>query len=93
VWRPEIIWVRVYALPPVALDDFLALWSLGDVFVKTKDIDIVFTRANDVLRILITCLDPNLIRATWDLKIKDDFFGFALRWRECNLDPWLMFLC
>ncbi|KAK1677033.1 hypothetical protein QYE76_037881 [Lolium multiflorum] len=74
VWRPEIIWVRVYALPPVALDDFLALWSLGDVFVKTKDIDIVFTRANDVLRILITCLDPNLIRATWDLKIKDDFF-------------------
>jgi hypothetical protein len=37
VSRPEDIWVRVYALPHVALDDFLALWALGDVFGKTKD--------------------------------------------------------
>jgi hypothetical protein len=73
-WRPEDVWVRVHALPPVALDDFLSLWAIGDAFGKTKDIDIVFTRANNVLRILITCLDPNLIPATWDLKIKDDFF-------------------
>jgi hypothetical protein len=68
----------VYALPPVALDDFLALWALGDVFGKAKDIDIVFTRANAVLCIVIACLDPNLIPATWDLKIKDDFFLASL---------------
>jgi hypothetical protein len=84
-WRPEDVWVRVYALPPVALDDFLSLWAIGDAFGKTKDIDIVFTRANNVLRILITCLDPNLIPASWDLKIKDDFF--RLRFEVEGMQP------
>nr|XP_051185830.1 uncharacterized protein LOC127299826 [Lolium perenne] len=50
------------------------MWTIGDVFGKTKDLDIVFTRANKVLRILVTCLDPTLIPNTWDLKIKNDFF-------------------
>jgi hypothetical protein len=73
-WTPEDVWVRVHELPPLALDDFLAMWAIGDVFGKTKDLDIVFTRANKVLRILVTCLDPTLIPNTWDLKIKNDFF-------------------
>jgi hypothetical protein len=73
-WIPEDVWVRVYGLPPVALDDYLALWAFGDVFGKTKELDIVFTRQNNVLRILITCLDPSLIPNTWDLKIKHEFF-------------------
>ncbi|XP_071677163.1 uncharacterized protein [Lolium perenne] len=73
-WTPEDVWVRVYELPPLALDDFLAMWAIGDVFGKTKDLDIVFTRANNVLRILVTCLDPTLIPNTWDLKVKNDFF-------------------
>jgi hypothetical protein len=34
----------VYGLPSVALDDYLALWALGDVFGKTKEIDITFTK-------------------------------------------------
>jgi hypothetical protein len=50
------------------------MWAIGDVFGKTKDLDIVFTRANKVLRILVTCLDPTLIPNTWDLKVKNDFF-------------------
>jgi hypothetical protein len=73
-WVPEDVWVRVYGLPPVALDDYLALWALGDVFGKTKDINITFTRQNNVLRMLITCLDTTLIPGTWDLKIKQEFF-------------------
>jgi hypothetical protein len=44
VWSPEDVWIRVYVLPPVALDDYLALWALGDVFGRTKEIDIGFTR-------------------------------------------------
>jgi hypothetical protein len=89
VWAPEDIWVRVHKLPPFALDDFLAMWALGDVFGKTKDIDIVFTRANNVLRMLITCLDPSLIPATWDLKIKNDFYRlrFEVEGREPNISP------
>jgi hypothetical protein len=73
-WIPEDVWVRVSGLPPVALDDYLALWALGDVFGKTKELDITFTRQNNVLCILITCLDTNLIPETWDLKIKNEFF-------------------
>jgi hypothetical protein len=48
------------------------LW--GDVFGKTKEVDIVFTRQYNVLRMFITCLDTALILDTWDLKIKNEFF-------------------
>jgi hypothetical protein len=68
-WTPENVWIRVYGLPPVALDDYLSLWALGDVFGKALDIDITFTRQNNVLHMLITCLDTNLIPESWDLKI------------------------
>jgi hypothetical protein len=74
VWAPEDVWVRVHGLPPVALDDYLALWALGDVFGKTKEVDIAFTPQYNVLRMLITCLDTALIPDTWDLKIKNEFF-------------------
>ena len=74
VWHAEDVWVRVYDLPPCALDDFLALWALGDVFGKTQDIDMPFTRANNVLRILINCLVPSIIPDSWDLKIKKGFY-------------------
>nr|XP_051190908.1 uncharacterized protein LOC127304250 [Lolium perenne] len=73
-WVPEDVWLRVYSLPPVALDDYLALWALGDVFGKTKEIDIIFTRKHNALRMLITCLDTALIPDSWDLKIKHEFF-------------------
>jgi hypothetical protein len=74
VWSPEDVWIRVYVLPPVALDDYLALWALGDVFGRKKEIDIGFTRHHNVLRMFITCLDTALIPETWDLKIKHEFF-------------------
>jgi hypothetical protein len=74
VWAPEDVWVRVYGLNPIALDDYLTLWALGDVFGKTKEIYITFTRENNVLRMLITCLDTSLNPDSWDLKIKHEFF-------------------
>jgi hypothetical protein len=84
-WVPEDVWVRVSGLPPVALDDYLALWALGDVFGKTLDIDIAFTRQNNVLRMLITCLDTALIPDSWDLKIKHEFF--RLRFEVEGVQP------
>jgi hypothetical protein len=74
VWTAEDVWMHVYDLPPFALDDFLTLWAFGDLFGKTEDIDMVFTRTNNVLRILITCLDPTIIPASLDMKIRNDFF-------------------
>jgi hypothetical protein len=50
------------------------LWALGDVFGKTKEIYIFFTRKHSVLRMLITCLDTAFIPDSWDLKIKHEFF-------------------
>jgi hypothetical protein len=44
VWSPEDIWVRVHKLPPFALDDFLAMWALGDVFGKLRTL-ILFSLA------------------------------------------------
>jgi hypothetical protein len=74
VWAPEDVWVWVYGLPPVVLDDYLAFWALGDIFGKTKEIDIGFTRQNNMLRMFITCLDTAIILGTWDLKIKHELF-------------------
>jgi hypothetical protein len=74
VWTAEDVWVRVHDLPPFVLDDFLALWAFGDLFGETVDIDMPFTRANNVLRILINCLDPSIIPASLDIKIRKDFF-------------------
>jgi hypothetical protein len=85
VWVPEDVCVRVYGLPPVGLDDYLALWALGDVFGKTKEIEIAFTRENNVLRMLITCLDTSIIPDTWDMKIKNDFF--RLRFEVEGVQP------
>nr|XP_051199363.1 uncharacterized protein LOC127312853 [Lolium perenne] len=86
-WRAEDVWVRVYDLPSPALDDFLALWAIGTLFGKTRDIDMTFTRANDVLRICITCLDPTLIPAQMDVRVQDDFF--RLRFEVEGLQPYV----
>ena len=74
VWTADDVWMRVHDLPPFALDDFLALWAFGDLFGKTIDIDMAYTRANNVLRILITSLDPTIIPASLDMKIRKDLF-------------------
>jgi hypothetical protein len=68
------VWVRVHGFPPFALDEILSLWAFGDIFGETTNIDIPFTRANNVLRIRISCLDPALIPASLDVKIHNDFF-------------------
>jgi hypothetical protein len=41
----------MHGLPSNALDDYLSLWALGGMFRKTLDIDMAFTRKNEVLRI------------------------------------------
>jgi hypothetical protein len=72
--RTNNVWVRVHDLPSLALDDFLALWSLGTLFEKTTDIDMAFTRAHHVLRICIACLDSSLIPERMLTNVKDDFY-------------------
>jgi hypothetical protein len=77
VWTAEEVWVRVHGFPPFALDEIVALWAFGDIFGETTDIDIPYTRANNVLRICISCLDPALIPTSLDVKIRNDFFRLS----------------
>jgi hypothetical protein len=84
-WEAENIWVRVHDLPSVALDDFLGLWALGELFGKTLDVDMAFTRNHDILRIYITCLDPTLISNKMDIHIKGEFF--KLRFEVEGMPP------
>jgi hypothetical protein len=84
-WRAEDVWVRVHDLPSPVLDDFLALWALGTLFGKTKDIDMAFTHANDVLRISITCLNSSLIPTRMDVRVHEDFY--RLRFEVEGLQP------
>ena len=69
----------------LCLTIFLALWAFGDLFGETVDIDMPFTRANNVLRILINCLDPSIIPASLHMKIRKDFF--RLRFEVEGLQP------
>jgi hypothetical protein len=73
-WEIDNVWVRVHDLPASALDDFLGLWALGELFGKTLDVDMAFTRQHDVLQIRIACLDPSFISAKMDVLINDEFY-------------------
>jgi hypothetical protein len=84
-WTAEDVWVRVHDLPSPVLDDFLALWALGSLFGKTKDIDMAFTRANDILRICITCLNSSLIPIRMDVRVHEQFY--RLRFEVEGLQP------
>jgi hypothetical protein len=64
----------MHGLPSNALDDYLSLWALVGMFGKTLDIDMAFTRKNEVLRIQILCLNPSLIHDRKDILIKDGFY-------------------
>lgn len=70
----NFFWLRVYDLLSDALDDFLDLWAIGNLFGKTRDIHMEFTRRTDVLQINIDGLDHTLISARMDIRIKEEFY-------------------
>src|SRR5438132_3559520 len=79
LWKLQEIWLRVSGLHDDVLGDFLALWGLGSLFGKTKQVDMPFTRNTGVLRMLIGCVDPTLIPAQMDVFIKDGFHVLSFK--------------
>jgi hypothetical protein len=76
---PEV-WVQVSNIPKDVRGDFIALWSLGSLFGKTKALDMPYTRKHGVLRMLIGCVDFSLIPSTMHVFIKKGFYklGFLV---------------
>ncbi|KAM0920293.1 hypothetical protein ACQ4PT_007600 [Festuca glaucescens] len=70
---PEV-WVRIAGVPSDVRADFLALWGLGTLLRKTKEVDMAYTRKNKVARMLIGCVNHNLIPDTMDVFIKRGFY-------------------
>jgi hypothetical protein len=75
---PEV-WLRVRGIPADVRTDFLALWEVGTLFGKTKEVDMVHTRKNKELRLRIGCLDHNLIPETTDVFIQRGFFKLSFK--------------
>ena len=71
------IWVRVKGIPWIHRSDFVALWTVGDLFGMTLKIDMAYTRKHGVLRILIGCLNWSKIPKHFPMFIKDGFYNLT----------------
>ena len=71
------VWLRVSRIPRPKSRDLLALWAAGDLFGKTREIDMVFTRQHGVLRIRIGCLDHTKIPKIFPMLFNAGFFDLT----------------
>ena len=55
------LWVRVRGCLDELRKDYLALFAIGSLIVKTKEVDMVFTRAHKVVRLKVACAEPSAI--------------------------------
>jgi hypothetical protein len=68
------VWVRISGLPPTHRGDYIALlWVLGDLFGKTLDVDMPYTRQHGVVRLRVGCMDYTRIPVNKHMLVKDGF--------------------
>ncbi|KAM0887753.1 hypothetical protein ACQ4PT_028795 [Festuca glaucescens] len=60
-WRFTDVWVRFHGCPEELRRDYLALFALGSLVGKTKEVDMQFTRENKIVCVLIQVVDPKII--------------------------------
>ena len=55
------LWVRVRGCPDDLRKDYLAFFVVGSLIGKTKEVDMVLTRAHKVVRLRVACAEPSVI--------------------------------
>ena len=71
------VWLRVSGIPRPQIGDFLALSAVGDMFGKTLEIDMAFTRKQGILRIRTGCLNHTKIHRHFPMLFKTGFFNLT----------------
>ncbi|KAM0872478.1 hypothetical protein ACQ4PT_038690 [Festuca glaucescens] len=73
-WKMREVWVRIRGCPKELRDDYLALFAVGTLIGKTKEVDMAFTREHEVVRMRVLVLNPDYIPETTDHYFDDEGF-------------------
>ncbi|KAM0918537.1 hypothetical protein ACQ4PT_009040 [Festuca glaucescens] len=74
-WQFSDVWVRFHGCPDELRRDYLALFGLGSLVGKTKEIDMQFTRDNGIVRAFITVVNASAIPERLDHSYDGEGFG------------------
>jgi hypothetical protein len=83
-WGLYDLWVRVSGCPDTLCRDYLALFALGSLVGKAKEIDMKFTREHGIVRARIDCANPKAIPRRLDYYYDGE--GFAVYFEVETLD-------
>jgi hypothetical protein len=83
-WGLYDLWVRVSGCPDTLCRDYLALFALGSLVGKAKEIDMKFTREHGIVRARIDCASPKAIPRRLDYCYNGE--GFAVYFEVETLD-------
>ena len=74
-WGLYDIWVRILGCPESLCRDYLALFAVGSLVGKTKEVDMKFTREHGIVRARIDCAMPQGIPRRLDHLYDGEGFG------------------
>jgi hypothetical protein len=74
-WGLFDIWVRAHGCPDNLCRDYLALFALGSLIGKTREVDMRFTKEHGIVRMRIGCANPQDIPSKIDYVYEEEGFG------------------
>jgi hypothetical protein len=75
------IWVRIHGFPDNIYKDYLALFALGSLIGKTREVDMHFTKEHGIVHMRFGCANPQSIPRNIDYVYEEQGYGiiFLLR--------------
>jgi hypothetical protein len=74
-WGLHDIWVRVHGCPDNLCRDYLALFALGSLIGKTREVDMHFTKEFGIVRMRVGCANPQHIPMNIDYVYEEQGYG------------------